>query len=166
MGGTRTLTIVGGDVGELGRQERLAAQERARGLGVGDAISYLGAQSIDRVHQIEREHDVLLVPSLPGEGIPRVIIEAFGAGLPVVATSVAGIPGVVEHEQRGLLVPPGEPGAMAHAVERLLSDEELRHRVIRDGLEFVRAHTIEAQTDVILREIRAQTPSPPGRGLG
>ena len=65
-----SLTIVGGDVGELGRQERMGAQQRARELGVGDAISYLGAQSIERVHELEREHDVLLVPSLPGEGVP------------------------------------------------------------------------------------------------
>jgi glycosyltransferase involved in cell wall biosynthesis len=103
---------------------------------------------------MEREHDVLLVPSLPGEGVPRVIIEAFAAGLPVVATSVAGIPAVVTHEQRGLVVPPADPEAMAHAVERLLTDEELRRRVIQAALEFARAHTIDAQTDVIVESIR------------
>src|SRR5690606_22212224 len=46
-----TLNLVGDDVGELGRQERRAAQERARGLGVEDAITYLGAQPIERVHE-------------------------------------------------------------------------------------------------------------------
>ncbi|MFN0071852.1 MAG: glycosyltransferase family 4 protein, partial [Chloroflexota bacterium] len=148
-----TLTVVGGDVGELGRQERMIAQERARGLGVDDAIQYLGAQSIERVHDLEREHDLLLIPSLPGEGVPRVIIEAFAAGVPVVATSVAGIPGVVEHERRGLLVPPADPVSMAVAVERLLIDEPLRHQVIRASLEFARSHTIEAQTKEIMAAV-------------
>jgi glycosyltransferase involved in cell wall biosynthesis len=151
-----TLTIVGGDVGALGSQERTNAQERARKLGVADAISYLGAQPIERVHALEREHDVLLVPSLPGEGVPRVIVEAFAAGLPVVATTVAGIPGVVQHEQRGLLVPSADPSAMASAVKRLLTHDELRQRVIRAGLEFARANTIEAQTDVIVETIRSR----------
>jgi glycosyltransferase involved in cell wall biosynthesis len=150
------LSIVGGDVGNLGTQERIQAQERSRELGVEQAISYLGAQSIERVHQLQREHDVLLVPSLPGEGVPRVIVEAFAAALPVVATDVAGIPGVVDHERRGLLVSPANPEAMAAAVGRLLKDDALRKSVIEGGLAFARANTIESQTDAIIKTIRTR----------
>lgn len=159
------LTIVGGDVGTLGRQEREVAQARARELGIDARMTYLGAQSIEEVHELEREHDVLLVPSLPGEGVPRVIIEAFAAGLPVIATRVAGIPDVVEHERRGLLVKPADPAAMASEVERLLMDEALRHRVIEGGLTFARANTIEAQTETIMRAVRERLKPGVGRPL-
>jgi glycosyltransferase involved in cell wall biosynthesis len=152
------LTIVGGDVGSLGAQERMRAQERARELGVEDAISYLGPQSIERVHDLERQHDVLLVPSLPGEGVPRVIVEAFAAGLPVVATDVAGIPKVVQG--RGMVVPSGDPRAMADAVGRLLNDEMLRTTAIEGGRAFARANTIESQTDVIIETIQARLLNP------
>jgi glycosyltransferase involved in cell wall biosynthesis len=128
--------------------------ERARSLGVADAISYLGAQSIERVHDLEREHDMLLVPSLPGEGVPRVIIEAFAAGLPVVATNVAGIPGVVADGASGLLVPPAQPDAMADAVEHLIQDDSLRCSVIEGGLRIAHANTIEGQTETIMSVLR------------
>lgn len=148
-----SVTVVGGDVGDLGRQEREAALMRAQELRVSDAMEFVGALPIERVHALERDHDILLVPSLPGEGVPRVIVEAFAAGLPVVATRVAGIPAVVEDGERGLLVPPAEPRAMADAVHRLATDDELRARIGERARQYARVHTIEAQSDEIMRVV-------------
>jgi glycosyltransferase involved in cell wall biosynthesis len=63
------------------------------------------------------------------DGIPNVIQEALAAGVPVVATSVSGIPEVVRDGVNGRLVPPGQPEALADALEALLRQEEVRTRL-------------------------------------
>jgi glycosyltransferase involved in cell wall biosynthesis len=70
----------------------------------------------------------LLLPSA-SEGLPRVAIEAFLRGRPVVGARAGGIPDIVEDERNGLLVPPGDPSALAAAIERLLFEEGLAERL-------------------------------------
>jgi glycosyltransferase involved in cell wall biosynthesis len=65
--------------------------------------------------------DVVAIPSL-SEGSPNVLLEAMAFGVPVVATRVGGIPEIVNDGETALLVPAQDPGAMAAAIERLLSD--------------------------------------------
>jgi glycosyltransferase involved in cell wall biosynthesis len=65
--------------------------------------------------------DIVAIPSL-SEGSPNVLLEAMAFGVPVVATKVGGIPEIVTDEQTALLVPARDPGAMAAAIARLLSD--------------------------------------------
>jgi L-malate glycosyltransferase len=60
-----------------------------------------------------------------GEGLPNALLEYMAAGLPIVATSVGGIPEVVENERQALLVPPRKPGALAAAILRVVSDDDL-----------------------------------------
>ena len=64
------------------------------------------------------------------DGIPNVLLESMAMGVPVVATTVSAIPELVESEKTGLLVKPGEPGLLADAMSRLLTDEDLRRRVV------------------------------------
>ncbi len=59
---------------------------------------------LDRLLPMYRDYDVFVLPTLPGEGIPRVLLEAMTAGLPIVTTRVAGIPSLVTHEVNGWLV--------------------------------------------------------------
>jgi len=68
----------------------------------------------------------LLVLSSVTEALPNVVLEAMAAGLPVVATSVGGLPEVVAHGETGLLAPPRDPGALAQALARLLADATVR----------------------------------------
>ena len=70
----------------------------------------------------------LLLPSA-SEGLPRVAIEAFLRGRAVVGARAGGIPDIVEHERNGLLVPPGDAGALADAVERILFEAGLAERL-------------------------------------
>jgi glycosyltransferase involved in cell wall biosynthesis len=70
-----------------------------------------------------REARALLLPSVCYEAQPRVILEAYAAGVPVLASNFGALPEAFGHDS-GLLVPPGDAGAWADAVERLLDDRE------------------------------------------
>jgi glycosyltransferase involved in cell wall biosynthesis len=75
---------------------------------------------------------VLVLPS-DAEGFGLVLIEAMAAGVPVVATDVAGIRDVVRHEHNGLLVPPRDPPRLAEAIRRVGEDAALRDRLVANG---------------------------------
>jgi len=64
------------------------------------------------------------------DGVPNVLLESMAMGVPVVATAISAIPELVETEKTGLLVQPGQPKQLAEAMIRLLTDTELRTRVI------------------------------------
>jgi glycosyltransferase involved in cell wall biosynthesis len=67
------------------------------------------------------------------EGVPVVLMEAMASGVPVVSTSIAGVPELVEAGVSGLLVPPGDANAVAAAVSKLLADPELRTQLGNRG---------------------------------
>jgi glycosyltransferase involved in cell wall biosynthesis len=67
--------------------------------------------------------DVALLPS-DHENLPLALLEALGAGVPVVATDVGGVPDAVDDGVHGLLVPPGRPEEMAAALARALGDPQ------------------------------------------
>lgn len=73
------------------------------------------------------------------DGIPNVLVESLAMGLPAVATRVSALPEIVHDNATGLLVPPDDPAAMADAMNRLLTDERLRHRAMHQGRELVAA---------------------------
>ncbi len=73
--------------------------------------------------------DLFVLTSL-FEGLPRAVLQAMAAGVPVVATAVDGTPEVVSHNETGLLVPPSRPGAVAEAILTLVADEALRSRCV------------------------------------
>jgi glycosyltransferase involved in cell wall biosynthesis len=64
------------------------------------------------------------------DGIPNVLLESMAMGVPVVVTDISAIPELVQDGQTGLLVPPGRPRKLAEAMLRLLTDMELRNRII------------------------------------
>jgi glycosyltransferase involved in cell wall biosynthesis len=71
-----------------------------------------------------------VVPSTWEEPLGLVVLEAMACGLPVVASSVGGIPEMIDDGQNGLLVPPGDPVALGRAIDRVLGDEVLRARIL------------------------------------
>jgi colanic acid/amylovoran biosynthesis glycosyltransferase len=84
------------------------------------------------------------------EGIPVVLMEACASGLPVVASRISGIPELIEDGVTGLLVPPGEPVAIAAAIRRIHDDPDSgraigaagRARVVRDFAAFANAERL------------------------
>lgn len=97
----------------------------------------------------------VLDPSGDRDGIPTTLMEAMAMQLPVISTTVSGIPELVQHEQTGLLVPPADPEALAQAICRLLVDEKLRHELASAGRRHVEIyHDVEANTQKLLQHIR------------
>ena len=106
-------------VGSGDRQEAL--RQRAASLGLRDAVHLLGHRN--DVDICLAGMDLFVLPSL-NEGMGRALIEAMASGLPVIASRVGGIPAVIDHERTGLLVSPGNAGALAEALRRLLDRPE------------------------------------------
>jgi glycosyltransferase involved in cell wall biosynthesis len=98
-----------------------ALLRQAESSGLRDAVHLLGRR--DDVEACLAGMDLFVLPSL-NEGMGRALIEAMAAGLPVIASRVGGIPAVIDHERTGLLVPPGDAGALAEALRRLLERPE------------------------------------------
>lgn len=109
-----------------------AIQRLARDRGVSSMFRFLGAR--DDVPRLLAASDLFVLPSL-WEGLPTVVLEAMSAGLPVVGTSVSGVPEAVEDGSTGLLVPPGRAESLASAILRLGADRDLRERMGARGRE-------------------------------
>lgn len=77
--------------------------------------------------------DIAVVPSVWEEAFGLSALEPMAHGIPVIASSVGGLPEVVSHDETGLLVPPGDEEALAEALERLLVNERERQRMGRKG---------------------------------
>jgi glycosyltransferase involved in cell wall biosynthesis len=116
--------------------------------------------------------DVFVLPSL-WEGLPLSMILAMGAGLPVVATAVAGVPEVVEDGRTGLLVPPGDAAAIGRALQRLLEDDTFAGRigraaraavVPRFGVDGYIRSIVDLYDRVLDEEARARGPREAPRG--
>jgi glycosyltransferase involved in cell wall biosynthesis len=89
-----------------------------------------------RPHDALARLGLLVLPSA-AEGFGLVLIEAMAAGVPVLATNAPGIRDVVTDNQNGLLVPVGDAGALARSIERLITDPQLRARLVEGGKQSV-----------------------------
>jgi glycosyltransferase involved in cell wall biosynthesis len=107
----------------VGPFETAAYEAQVRGLadrlGVAGATRWTGFVT-DVPAELARI-DALVLPSLFGEGLPMVVLEAMAAGVPVIASDVEGAPEAVRDRCEGLLTPPGRPAALADAVEQLIA---------------------------------------------
>ena len=122
---------------------RSALGQRLEALGVADRAELRGHVPLNgELRDLYRDSHALLHTSWT-EGVPQVLLEAFAAGLPVVATAVGGVPALARGA--ALLVPPGDPGAATEALSRMASDGALRRRLTETGLERAHAHTAEAE---------------------
>jgi glycosyltransferase involved in cell wall biosynthesis len=111
-----------GDGGELRPLKALAEK-----LDIADKVTFRGWLRFDDVRAAMRQATVLVHPSTGiGDAVPTVIKEAMALYTPVIASDVAGIPELLDEGRCGVLVPPKDVGALARAIERLLSDEQQR----------------------------------------
>jgi len=104
-------------------------------LGMTEAVTFAGYS-----HDLAAAYaaiDVFVLPSRI-EGLPICLLEVMAMGIPVVGARVPGISELVEDERTGLAVPYGEPKALAAAIVRLISDEQLCDRLMRAARERIR----------------------------
>ncbi len=90
-------------------------------------IEWLG--HVDDTSELFRSVDILALPTYYGEGLPKSLIEAAACALPLVTTDMPGCREVVTNEVDGLLIPPRDAGALAHAITRLIDSPELAARL-------------------------------------
>jgi phosphatidyl-myo-inositol dimannoside synthase len=153
-----SLDLVGPTIGLIGDDEREAIRLEAERLQVADRVNLLGPVPLDRLMSLYRDYDLFVLPTQPGEGIPRVLLEAMANGLPVVTTAVSGIGSLITHEENGWLMAEASAAAVAAAVSRLASDPVLRRRLIEGGYATARAHTLERQAAEMMRVTGAELP--------
>lgn len=108
-----------------------ALQEQATNLGIAAHVCFPGQLDRSRVADYIAATDVFALPIVRhgADGLPNVLLEAMGAGRPVVASRVAGVPDVIDDGEHGLIVPERNPQELAHAINRLLDDDELAARL-------------------------------------
>jgi glycosyltransferase involved in cell wall biosynthesis len=125
------VVIVGapspGSVADLAYARRL--KELASQLNLQQRLVWAGYQTDPTAFYASM--DVLVQPSSAqaGEGMPLAVLEALREGIPVVASRTGGIPEVIRDGANGLLFPPGDDRALAHALQRFLDDDSLRARL-------------------------------------
>lgn len=101
-------------------------RKRSQSLGISSRVHFVGVRR--DIGNLLNAIDVFVLPSV-WEGLPLALVSAMAAGVPVVATAVAGVPEVVKHGRTGLLVPPGDAAELGRAVARLISDPALGRRL-------------------------------------
>jgi len=99
--------------------------------GVSEAIEWTGFTQ-DIAAEL-RQMDLFVLPSLFGEGLPMVVLEAMAAGLPVVASHVEGVPEAIRHREDGLLVEPASVSQLALAIEAIVSDDDLDYLALSEN---------------------------------
>lgn len=110
-------------------------ERQATSLGMSERVRFVG--QLRDMPSFYRNVDVFVLPSL-SEGSPLTVLEAMAMGVPVIATRLAGAPEVIDDGVNGLLVPPGDAGALARALLWLAKDGELCQRIARAGRTLVR----------------------------
>jgi phosphatidylinositol alpha-mannosyltransferase len=136
--------VAAGDGPERSAVEELPTQVRSR-------VDLLGTVRNADLPPFLAAADVVVAPSIGGESFGMVLVEAMAAGVPVVASRIPGYDEVVRDGVDGLLVPAGDPRALAAGVRLLLEDGNLARRLADSG----RARARGFSWDVVLDQIEA-----------
>lgn len=110
----------------------------AQNLGISERVVFTGFIDEESLIDLYRGSYMLILPTLtPAEGFGMVLIEANACGTPVIGSKIGGIKYVIKDGKTGLLVPPGDPEALAKAMQRLLEDDELTKKMGSKGKKMV-----------------------------
>ncbi len=130
-------------------------QKKVTASGLAEHIELISG--VKDVRPFLRRSWVFVLPSI-SEGFPQVILEAMSCGLPVVATSVGGIPEIIEHGVNGLLVQPRSPELLAQSMAKLLLDDGTRNLMSQRAREiaverFSLEHVVKITEEIILNAL-------------
>jgi glycosyltransferase involved in cell wall biosynthesis len=118
--------------------ERPALEAQVARDGLQDVVKLRGRVPSAELVRAYQESGVLVLPAVVDargdtEGLGVVLLEAMSRGTPVVASDIGGITDIVTHDRTGVLVPPGDPAALAAAIQRLATDPALWRRLAEAG---------------------------------
>lgn len=129
-------------------------RHQARRLGIEPFVHFRGYLTMGpALNALYNSCDIFALPSL-SEGSPRVVLEARGHSLPVVATDVGNIAKQLDGGRRGVLVPRNDPAGLAAGLARIIDDGPFRRQCIQEGYQDARAHGVEAFVGQMARKIR------------
>ena len=138
------LALVGGGAGEP--ELRAMVEE----LGLADSVKFVGVRT--DMPEVYRAADLVLLPSIHGENLPTVLIEASATGRAIAASRIGGIPDIVVDGATGLLFEPNDPDDLAGTVVRLLDDPQ---QCLRYGAAAAERAEREFSADAWLVRLRA-----------
>jgi glycosyltransferase involved in cell wall biosynthesis len=148
-------------VGEFESAEYAAhIAARTQELGLTEYITWTGFAS-DVAAELS-QMDLFVLPSLFGEGLPMVVLEAMTAGVPIVATRVAGIPEAIRHGRDGVLAAPGDPEDLAMAIAEVIGGDydwsALRASAIDRHAALFSDRAMAAGVAAVYREVLGEMP--------
>lgn len=123
-----------------------SVKQKVNELGIEKNVRFVGL--LDMVYKKMNESDVFILPS-NYEGMPITLIEAMATALPIVATSVGGVPDMIEDEKSGLLVAVSKD-KIAEAIIRLIDDEALRKKISQGAMLKTREFSLENMTQAYI----------------
>jgi D-inositol-3-phosphate glycosyltransferase len=144
------LMIIGGDADEPENGHAVQLRERVGALGLDDRVRFLGAQPQRRLRLFYAAADATVMPSYY-ESFGMVALEAMACGSPVVASRVGGLTTTVQDRVSGLLVPEGDPSALAAAVDTLLRDGALQERLAEQAQRWAAEHRWPCVAEAVCR---------------
>jgi D-inositol-3-phosphate glycosyltransferase len=145
------LVVVGGDTDERRDSHEADLRRRAARQGLGDAVTFVGAQPQDRLREYYVAADATVLPSYY-ESFGMVALEAMACGSAVIASRVGGLQTTVRDGVTGVLVSEGDPCALAETIARVLDDSALRWRLGREGVRWAAAHRWPCVAEAVCRE--------------
>ena len=118
--------------------ERDALQRRIAAHGLQDRVELAGPRTHDELPAEYAGADVVVLPSVADadgdrDGLPNVVLEAMASGRPVVASDIGAVSSAVIDGRTGILVPPGDPAALADALDLVLDQPDARERLGREA---------------------------------
>lgn len=106
-------------------------------------INFLGEKVLgEELYEEYINSDIFILPSI-SEGTPRVLLESMAFGTPVIASNVGGVPFTVKNRYNGLLIDPRSSEEIVRAVRELITDNNLRENIIKNGLIYAKDNTLE-----------------------
>jgi glycogen(starch) synthase len=136
--------------------ERSKLERDAERLGVDDRLHFVGFFAHERLPAVLAHADLLVLPSLYEE-LGTVLLEAMQAALPIVASRTGGIPDLIEDGVNGMLVPAGDPEALARAIDRLLADRDLARLLSKEAQQRAKDYDWEVLAERVLRVYQGVT---------
>jgi glycosyltransferase involved in cell wall biosynthesis len=136
-------------LGDGPERQQLAAQ--VNNLKLADKVEFLGFQSHNKVLEIMRQSNALVLPSVM-EGNPRVLIEAMITGLPIIGTNVPGIRDIIQHKKTGYLIEKATPDELCSAINYVLTNKKRSLEIAQRAQEFAKKEFSKVQVLIRIEE--------------
>jgi glycosyltransferase involved in cell wall biosynthesis len=139
-------------------KDRAKLEDYCRRHGLEQSVDFHSWQTPEQLKQWHACSDLFVLPSIvtangDRDGIPNVILEAMATDVPVIATSVSGIPEVIRHHHNGLLVPEKNRRRLAQAISYLIDNPGLRVRLAENARATIGERFNHEQCNVQLKEL-------------